>query len=43
MDGRGEFTHAPIQPLTNDEGLLGQVEPRTYGTPKQPLPAQVAE
>ncbi len=43
MDGRGEFTHAQIQPLTNDEGLLGQVDPRTYGTPKQPLPAQAAE
>jgi Mn-containing catalase len=43
VDGRGQVTYAKIQPLTDDEGLLGQVDPRTYGTPAMPLPAQAAE
>jgi Mn-containing catalase len=43
IDGRGFFSYAKIKPLTDDEGLLGQVDPRTYGTPAQPFPAQAAE
>jgi Mn-containing catalase len=43
IDGRGFFSYAKIKPLTDDEGLLGQVDPRTYGTPAQPLPAQAAQ
>jgi Mn-containing catalase len=43
VDGKGEFTHAKIQPLTQDEGMLGQVDPRTYGTPAKPVPALAAE
>jgi Mn-containing catalase len=43
VDGKGQFTYAKIQALTDDEGLLGQVDPRTYGTPASPLPAQAAE
>jgi Mn-containing catalase len=43
VDGRGKFSHEPISPLTNDEGQLGPVDPRTYGTPKRPVPAKAAE
>jgi Mn-containing catalase len=43
VDGKGQFTYARIEALTDDEGLLGQVDPRTYGTPASPLPAQAAE
>jgi Mn-containing catalase len=43
VDGKGQFTYAKIQALTDDEGLLGQVDPRTYGTPAAPLPAEAAE
>jgi Mn-containing catalase len=43
IDGRGTFTHNKIQALTTDEGLLGQVDPRTYGTPKVATPPIAAE
>lgn len=43
MDGRGEFKHEPIRPLTSDTGMLGEVDPRTYGTPARPVSAQAAE
>ena len=43
VDGKGQFTHTKIKALTDDEGLLGQVDPRTYGTPAAPVPAQAAE
>jgi hypothetical protein len=43
VDGKGQFTYAKIEALTDDEGLLGQVDPRTYGTPASPVPAQAAE
>jgi Mn-containing catalase len=43
VDGKGQFTAARIKALTDDEGMLGQVDPRTYGTPTQPAPAQAAE
>src|SRR3954471_9874532 len=43
VDGKGQFTYARIKALTNDEGMLGQVDPRTYGTPAVPVPAQAAE
>jgi Mn-containing catalase len=43
VDGRGQFSYARIKPLTNDEGQLNQVDPRTYGTPAMPVPAQAAE
>jgi Mn-containing catalase len=39
-DGRGEFSYQKIRAMTDDEGQLSQVDPRTYGTPAQPpLPA----
>jgi Mn-containing catalase len=28
VDGKGQFSHSMIKPLTDDEGLLGQVDPR---------------
>jgi Mn-containing catalase len=43
VDGNGQFTYAKIEALTDDKGLLGQVDPRTYGTPAFPVPAQAAE
>jgi Mn-containing catalase len=43
VDGKGTFTHAKIKPLGDDQGDLGQVDPRMYGTPAQPLPAEAAE
>src|SRR5215203_3443900 len=43
VDGKGQFTYAKIEALTDDEGLVGQVDPRTYGTPASPVPAQAAE
>ena len=42
-DGKGKFSYGPIQPLTDDEGLLAQVDPRTYGTPVMPVPPSAAE
>ena len=42
-DGRGNFSYAPIQPLTDDQGLLAQIDPRTYGTPVTPVPPAAAE
>jgi Mn-containing catalase len=43
VDGEGQFTYTNIKALTDDEGLLGQVDPRTYGTPASPVPARAAE
>jgi Mn-containing catalase len=43
VDGKGTFTHAKITPLGDDQGHLGQVDPRMYGTPEEPLPAEAAE
>ena len=43
IDGKGKFTYAEIKPLANDNGLLGQVDPRTYGTPAAPVPPMAAE
>jgi Mn-containing catalase len=43
IDGKGTFTYTKIKPLTQDEGLLGQVDPRTYGTPAMPVPPMAAE
>jgi Mn-containing catalase len=43
VDGRGEIKTAPLQPLTDDDGLLDPVDPRTYGTPPMPVPADAAE
>jgi len=43
VDGKGEVTYTKISALTDDEGQLGQVDPRTYGTPAQPVPAAAAE
>jgi Mn-containing catalase len=43
VDGKGQFSYAKIKALTEDEGKLGQVDPRTYGTPAVPAPAQAAE
>jgi Mn-containing catalase len=41
-DGRGSFTAEPIRPLTDDQGLLNPVDPRTYGTPPMPVPPAAA-
>ena len=38
IDGKGVFTAAPLTALADDQGLLGQVDPRVYGTPAMPLP-----
>ncbi|HEY8565578.1 MAG TPA: manganese catalase family protein [Beijerinckiaceae bacterium] len=43
MDGRGQFTYTQLKALTDDKGLLGQVDPRTYGTPAMPVPPAAAE
>ena len=43
VDGKGQFTATTIKALTEDEGMLGQVDPRTYGTPAVPVPAEAAE
>src|SRR3954464_6712385 len=43
VDGKGQFSYTRLKPLTNDEGQLSQVDPRTYGTPAMPVPAQAAE
>jgi Mn-containing catalase len=43
VDGKGEFTFTQIKPLSDDEGLLGPVDPRAYGTPAQPVPPTAAE
>jgi Mn-containing catalase len=37
-DGRGQFSYQRMRALTDDEGNLSQVDPRTYGTPAQPMP-----
>ncbi len=43
-DGRGTFTYvAAPGPMTEDEGDLGQVDPRGYGTPAMPVPPAAAE
>jgi Mn-containing catalase len=42
-DGKGKFAYAQIKPLAKDDGSLGQVDPRMYGTPQAPLPAEAAE
>ncbi|HVI27101.1 manganese catalase family protein, partial [Hansschlegelia sp.] len=42
-DGRGEITAVRLEPLTDDDGLLAPVDPRTYGTPPAPVPAKAAE
>lgn len=39
IDGRGQFEFvASPQPMTDDQGLLNQVDPRGYSTPAMPLP-----
>jgi Mn-containing catalase len=43
VDGKGKFSHARIKALTEDEGQLSQVDPRIYGTPAMPVPAEAAE
>lgn len=43
-DGKGRFAYVDRPPaFTDDEGQLGQVDPRTYGTPAQPVPPLAAE
>jgi len=38
-DGKGQFEYlAHPEPMSNDEGTLGEVDPRLYGTPRQPVP-----
>jgi len=43
-DGQGEFTYLENpQPMSNDTGQLGMVDPRLYGTPPMPVPPAAAE
>lgn len=42
-DGKGEFTTEFIEAKAADDGLLADVDPRTYGTPKMPVPPVAAE
>ncbi|MBP1807646.1 manganese catalase family protein [Rubellimicrobium aerolatum] len=43
-DGKGQFEYlANPVPMSQDEGQLGQVDPRLYGTPKAPVPKSAAE
>ncbi|WP_128255470.1 manganese catalase family protein [Falsirhodobacter deserti] len=38
-DGKGQFEYlADPLPMSDDEGQLGTVDPRVYGTPKMPVP-----
>jgi Mn-containing catalase len=42
-DGKGQFSYVKLRSLTEDEGKLGQVDPRVYGTPATPTSAEAAE
>jgi Mn-containing catalase len=43
-DGKGEFEYlAEPRPMSEDMGLLRAVDPRLYGTAKQPVPPKAAE
>ncbi|MBV9078305.1 MAG: manganese catalase family protein [Methylobacteriaceae bacterium] len=43
-DGQGQFEYlANPQPMSQDDGRLGPVDPRAYGTPKTPVPPIAAE
>lgn len=42
-DGRGTFAYAELRPLANDDGQLGETDPRMYGTPPVPVPPSAAE
>jgi len=42
-DGRGEFDYDEIRPLADDDGLLGEADPRLYGTAPVPTPPMAAE
>jgi Mn-containing catalase len=42
-DGKGDFSYAPIQALSDDAGQLSQVDPRVYGTHAMPVPAAAAK
>jgi Mn-containing catalase len=43
VDGKGQFEYHPLRPMTEDEGHLEQVDPRTYGTPLHPPISKAAE
>ena len=38
MDGKGQFTYVERPGVSADDGSLGQIDPRVYGTPAMPLP-----
>lgn len=42
-DGQGELSYEQIRPLAEDDGLLGQADPRMYGTAAVPMPPAAAE
>jgi len=43
-DGKGEFRYVENpRPMSDDTGLLNQVDPRVYGTPRQPVPPAAAK
>lgn len=42
-DGKGTLTYVERPQHSNDDGKLGQVDPRTYGTPIEPVPPIAAE
>src|SRR3954468_293101 len=42
-NGKGQFSYAKLQALSDDTGDLSPIDPRLYGTPPQPVPAMAAE
>ena len=42
-DGKGQFSYAKLEALSEDTGDLSPVDPRIYGTPPEPVPAMAAE
>lgn len=42
-DGQGKLSYEQIRPLAEDDGLLGEADPRMYGTAAAPMPPAAAE
>ena len=43
-DGKGQFEYlGKPEPMSDDVGTLGPVDPNLYGTPKQPVPKTASE
>jgi Mn-containing catalase len=43
MDGKGQFSYIENPPALGPVQDLGMVDPRLYGTPKQPVPADAKD